>query len=185
MGDFVFPFPGRELALRELSYDYCYEKIPPGDRQGAADRAWEKGAAAARALWEETGGEKDFFLIAGRSGLECRRVSADYVLGGRRYFCEYLSGKGLVTFYTGSVALWAKENNLEMEEAENLILSHEYFHFLEWTKLGLTSRDYQVPMLILGPLKIGKTGIRALSEIGAHGFARTYYEKGKKHETEL
>jgi hypothetical protein len=180
MEDFVFPFPGRELSLKELGYDFCYEKIPPQDRQGAADRAWEKGAAAACVLWEETGGEKNFFLIAGRSGLECRRVPGDYVLGGRRYFCEYLSGKGLITFYTGSVALWAKENNLEMEEAENLILSHEYFHFLEWTKLGLTSRDYQVPILSLGPLKIGKTGIRALSEIGAHGFARTYYEMGKK-----
>ncbi len=60
-------------------------------------------------------------------------------------------------------------------EAENLILSHEYYHFLEWNKLGLTSRDYQVPMVSIGPLHLGKTGIRALSEIGAHGFAHTYH----------
>jgi hypothetical protein len=60
--------------------------------------------------------------------------------------------------------------------AANLILSHEFFHFLECTGLGLTSRMYQVPMIVIGPLKIGRTGIRALSEIGAHGFARTYYD---------
>ncbi len=61
-------------------------------------------------------------------------------------------------------------------EAENLILSHEYYHFLEWNKLGLTSRDYQVPMISIGPLRLGRTGIRALSEIGAHGFAHTYHQ---------
>ena len=37
-------------------------------------------------------------------------------------------------------------------------------------------REYQVPMLTIGRWKIGATGIRALSEIGAHAFARTYYE---------
>jgi hypothetical protein len=180
MEGFVFPFPGRELALEELRHDPCYGKIPPGDRQGAVDAAWQKGAVAAESLWLETGGERNFFLIAAESGLSCRRVPRDYVLGGRRYFCDYISGQGLITLYTGSIALWAEDNRLETEEAENLILSHEYFHFLEWTKLGLSSRDYLVPMLILGPCKLGRTGIRALSEIGAHGFARTYYEKGKK-----
>lgn len=39
---------------------------------------------------------------------------------------------------------------MTLETAQNVILSHEYFHFLEWTKLGLTSREYQVPMLKLG-----------------------------------
>ena len=30
-------------------------------------------------------------------------------------------------------------------------------------------------MISIGPLRLGKTGIRALSEIGAHGFAHTYH----------
>ena len=72
--------------------------------------------------------------------------------------------------------LWAQQNKMTRMEAENLILSHEYYHFLEWNKLGLTSRDYQVPMISIGPLRLGKTGIRALSEIGAHGFAHTYHQ---------
>ncbi len=79
-----------------------------------------------------------------------------------------------MNLYLKSIELWAKENSLDLRSAENLILSHEFYHFLEWTKLGLTSRLYQVPMIQLGKLKFGHTGIRALSEIGAHAFAGTY-----------
>ena len=88
---------------------------------------------------------------------------------------DYLSGRKQISLYTRSIALWAEENKLDDETARNLILSHEYFHFLECNGLGLTSRLYQVPILIIGPLKIGRTGIRALSEIGAHAFAHTYH----------
>ena len=66
----------------------------------------------------------------------------------------------------------------------NLILSHEYFHFLEVTELGLTSRDYTVPMVQIGPVRLGKTGLRALSEIGAHAFARTYHDLLRQKEAQ-
>ena len=103
-------------------------------------------------------------------------------MGRQRYFSDYLSGKNEINLYLRSIALWAEENHMEPRQAQNMILSHEYFHFLECTKLGLTSRDYQVPMLRIGPLKIGRVGIRALSEIGAHAFARTYYERLEQEE---
>ena len=100
----------------------------------------------------------------------------DFVSGNQRYFSDYVAGKNCITLYLRSVDLWAQQNKMTRMEAENLILSHEYYHFLEWNKLGLTSRDYQVPMISIGPLRLGKTGIRALSEIGAHGFAHTYHQ---------
>ena len=100
----------------------------------------------------------------------------DFVSGNQRYFSDYVAGKNCVTLYLRSVDLWAQQNKMTRMEAENLILSHEYYHFLEWNKLGLTSRDYQVPMISIGPFRLGKTGIRALSEIGAHGFAHTYHQ---------
>lgn len=71
---------------------------------------------------------------------------------------------------------------MTLETAQNVILSHEYFHFLEWTKLGLTSREYQVPMLKLGPLKLGKTVCAHFRRSGAHAFARTYYELTEERE---
>jgi hypothetical protein len=171
-----FPFPGFELSGQELSCDYCYAKIPAADRPVIAKAAWEKGTAAAAEIFEKFNGEKDFSVIVSKSGLSCEWIDKDYVIAGRRYFSEYFSAKKQILLYSKSVELWAERHGMDREEAGNLILSHEYFHFLECTSLGLTSRMYQVPMLMLGPLKIGRTGIRALSEIGAHGFARSYYE---------
>ena len=46
MPGYTMPFPGRELAMRELTYDPCYEKIPEEDRAGIVDAAWKKGEAA-------------------------------------------------------------------------------------------------------------------------------------------
>jgi hypothetical protein len=176
MPDNTLPFPSRELADKELSYDYCYAKIPPEDREKIVEMAWQKGVEAAKTVYDRYNGSCDFFAIVRKSGLECVSVNTDYVVGKQRYFSDYLTGRKRIQLYTKSIALWAKQNGLRKREAANLILSHEYFHFLEHTEIGLTSREYQVPMLILGPLKLGRTGIRALSEIGAHAFAWTYNE---------
>lgn len=116
------------------------------------------------------------FAICKANGLTVVERDIDFVSGNQRYFSDYVAGKNCVTLYLRSVDLWAQQNKMTRMEAENLILSHEYYHFLEWNKLGLTSRDYQVPMISIGPLRLGKTGIRALSEIGAHGFAHTYHQ---------
>ena len=175
MYDYALPFPGIELAEKELSYDYCYAKIRPEDRGRIVQMAWERGTAAAKETFAKYGGEGDFFAIAEKSGLSCELVDRDYVMGNTRYFSDYLSGRRSIRLYSRSIALWAEQNQLDEPSARNLILSHEYFHFLECTSLGLTSRLYQVPIIVIGPLKIGRTGIRALSEIGAHGFAHTYH----------
>lgn len=182
MPDYTLPFPGRELAEQELSYDPCYEKIPPEDRPKIVEAAWSKGEAAARRIFEKFGGERDFRKIAENSGLKVCPKDTDYVVGRQRYFSDYLSGTNEINLYLKSVALWAEQNRMSPEDAQNVILSHEYYHFLECNEIGLTSRDYSVPMLRLGTLKIGSTGIRALSEIGAHAFARTYYEQLQQEE---
>lgn len=182
MPDFTFPFPGLELAHEELARDSCYAKIPPEDREGIIAMAWKKGEDAARMIWQRYHGETDFFEIAKQAGLDCQRVDKDYVMGNQRYFSDYLSGENSIRLFTKSIRLWAEQNSLTQQQAENLILSHEFFHFLECTELGITSRQYQVPMLVAGPIKLGKTGIRALSEIGAHAFARQYYEQASCKE---
>ena len=175
MYDYALPFPGIELAEKELSYDYCYAKIKREDRERIVQMAWDRGTKAAEETFAKYNGEKDFFAIAAKSGLSCELVDKDYVMGNFRYFSDYLSGRRLIRLYSRSIALWAEQNQLDEPSARNLILSHEYYHFLECTSLGLTSRLYPVPIIAIGPLKIGRTGIRALSEIGAHAFAHTYH----------
>ncbi|MFT4007166.1 MAG: hypothetical protein QM683_16645 [Lacrimispora sp.] len=176
MNKISMPFPGRELAAEELSRDRCYGKVPECDRPKIIDNAWLKGVKAAELVFGRYRGEMNFMRIIEESGLTCIKVDTDYVVGNQRYFSDYLTGQRRIHLYMKSISLWAGENGMKLNEAVNLILSHEYYHFLEWNELGLTSKDYQVPMLKLGRLKIGRTGIRALSEIGAHGFAGRYYQ---------
>ena len=51
MPDYTLPFPGRELADQELTYDVCYAKILPQDRASIVERAWRKGEQAARDIF--------------------------------------------------------------------------------------------------------------------------------------
>jgi hypothetical protein len=63
--------------------------------------------------------------------------------------------------------------------AEKLIFFHEYFHFLEATSVGEVSNHYKVPIIKIGKYVLVKSGIRALSEIAAHGFSYMLYEKSQ------
>lgn len=176
MNKIPMPFPGREQAEEELSRDSCYGRIPECDREKVINKAWLKGVKAAELVFGRYRGEINFIRIIEESGLTCKKVDVDYIVGNQRYYSDYLTGKRLIHLYMKSISSWAKEKGVEMDEAVNWILSHEYYHFLEWNELGMTSREYQVPMLKLGSLKIGRTGIRALSEIGANGFACRYHQ---------
>ena len=178
MEEFRFPFPGRELADKELTYDPCYARVPEQDRAAIVEKAWQKGSAAARDVFRRQNGSGDFRAIVQNSGLQLNEKDSDFVAGGQRYFSD------CVNLYRKAIELWAQQNALDYETAVNLILSHEYFHFLEVTELGLTSRDYTVPMVQIGPVRLGKTGLRALSEIGAHAFARTYHDLLRQKEAQ-
>ena len=170
-----FPFPSKESAYAEIKRDPCYAKLDEKDLPGIIDRAWETGAAAALSLKDKMGNNDDFFGIAASCGLKVLRRAKDNVIGNTRYFSEYLSGKSEITLYTISIRLWAAENKLSEEDAQNMILAHEFFHFLECTKIGRTSKQVLVPMIKIGSFTLGKTGIGALSEIGAHAFVRAYF----------
>lgn len=171
-----FPFPTRELARKELSWDRFAVRIPEEDKERVIDLAWSKGERAAHMVFEESNGQSDFFKICKDVGMTIIKKDIDCVYGNQRYFSDYVSGTKEITLYEQSCALWAKQNQLEPHEAQNLILMHEFFHVLETTRLGLTSKEYTVPLITIGPCKLGKTGIHALSEIAAHAFTNTYYE---------
>ena len=170
-----FPFPTRELARKELSWDRFAARIPEEDKERVIDLAWSKGERAAHMVFEESNGQSDFFKICKDAGMTIIKKDIDCVYGNQRYFIDYVSGTKEITLYEQSCALWAKQNQLEPHEAQNLILMHEFFHVLETTRLGLTSKEYTVPLITIGPCKLGKTGIHALSEIAAHAFTNTYY----------
>lgn len=173
---FAFPFPSHELAFQELAADRLFERIPFADRQPIVDAAWAKGVRAAQAIFEETKGNSNFIDICQQHGITVVHRDLDCVYGSQRYFSDFVSKQLVVTLYDRSCELWARQNQMSVSAAQNLILSHEFFHILEVTKLGLTADDYQVPTFKLGPLVLIRSGVQALSEIGAHGFAYTYFQ---------
>ena len=61
MPDYTLPFPGRELADQELTYDVCYAKILPQDRASIVERAWRKGEQAARIFFVKNTAVKRIF----------------------------------------------------------------------------------------------------------------------------
>ena len=113
--------PGRELADQELTYDVCYAKILPQDRASIVERAWRKGEQAARDIFVKYGGETDFFKIAADSGIVCECVDKDYISGNQRYFSDYISGQSRIHLYLGAIRLWAQENGMTLETAQNVI----------------------------------------------------------------
>lgn len=160
-----------------LKRDPCYGKIPPDRIQPAFDTAWSIGEREAKRFLSgcPNAGDAPMVELLKRWGFSVKTYDEDYIMGNTRYFCEYLSGTNEVKIYQKSIQVWAEHNGLSYEKSLDLILAHEYFHYLEWHEIGLTSKCCLVPMLKLGPLSLGKTGISALSEIGANAFANYCY----------
>ena len=94
-----FPFPDHDLALKELSYDPCYSRIPAEDRKPITEKAWARGEAAARETFQQFHGSYDFFAICRESGLTLKEKNIDFVSGNQRYFSDYISGKKEVNLY--------------------------------------------------------------------------------------
>jgi len=170
-----YAFPSKELALEELKRDACYRKIKPVDVNELIDQTWSSGEKVANDLVARFPNMCIIDMLK-RLGISFERKDKDNVIGEMRYYCEYYTDKNKIILYKQSACLWAKKNELSYEMAERIMISHELFHYLEMKEIGLLSKSYLVPMLTIGSLHIGKTGIRALSEIGAHAFANRFIE---------
>lgn len=168
-----FPFPDRAASRAELEGDPVYFKIDAERVDTVFEDAWNLGAGEARKFLARhtADGKLDMVAVLREKGVRLLREDIDNIVGNRRYFCEYFSNKNILKVYVKSVALWCGANGFEFEEGLNVILSHEYFHYLEWHHIGQTSKRCLVPMLKLGSFSLGKTGVPALSEIAANAFA--------------
>ena len=51
MPGFTYPFPTKDLAYQELTYDYCYNKIKEEDKERIVDEAWKKGEETAKEVF--------------------------------------------------------------------------------------------------------------------------------------
>lgn len=169
-----FPFPDKTACLEELKRDKYADRIPEGDWQGILEAAWDRGESAAHDCFQQ--GKTDIYQVVEQANLQINRIDRDMVVGGTRYFAEIYVKTGTVNIYTPSVALWTRHNSLTERQAEELILAHEYFHYLEYTILPPAKDIYQIPILRLFGCTLMSAGLRSVSEIGAHSFTRNYYQ---------
>lgn len=176
MENIIFPFPDRESCIKIYKDDPCYSKIPVDERDTVFNKAWDTGIAEARAFLEKHEMRPlSMEEVLRENGYRIETQDTDYVIGKSRFFCELYPSKHLVVIYKQSVQLWADSQGMEYDKAKNIILAHEFFHHFEANKIGWVSKQCQVPMLVLGELRIGKTGIASLSEVAANAFANEFY----------
>lgn len=177
MNQKIFPFPDKESSMDILKNDPCYAKIPEDRVEDVFEDAWLTGIEEAQKFISSYCLDLDFDMmkILGKLGFEIIQQDIDYVMGNIRYFCEYFPEKNQIYVYNKGIDLWAASNDLESEHSRNIILAHEFFHYLEAKKLGWISKRCLVPMLKIGKFSFGKTGIAALSEVAANSFANEYY----------
>lgn len=167
-----FPFPNKEDSIQELYRDVVFKKIESDKVQEIFEDAWSVGDREGELFLErDPDAAHDMLTFLKKQGVTILKKDIDYVLGNQRYFCEFMSQQNVIKIYEKSVALWCKENDLEYEEGLNMILCHEYFHYLEWNVIGQTSKRHQVYMVKIGPFHFGSTGVPSLSEIAANAFA--------------
>lgn len=169
-----FPFPDRVSSREELKRDILYRRIPAEERTAICDTAWDIGVRTAKTILKKS--KNDIRGIIASHKLDIKWEDTDKVVGNIRFFGEYLVNKNLIVMYTQSIAKWAKENGISNRQAQDLILAHEFFHFLEVSKIGSVSDQYSIPVLKIGSRVLLYGSIKALSEIGAHGFSRTYFD---------
>lgn len=172
-----FPFPSKEAAREELMRDVSISRVPKEDIDLILNVAWERGAETAKKIKKTNEDYLRFDNIISKYNLKIIDKDIDYTVGKTRYFSEYYTKKKVIIMYLKSIEKWAIYNELSNDEAYNLILAHEFFHFLEYTRIGLTSRLYTRPLVQFGKFKVGKTGVKAMSEIGAHAFVYELFSK--------
>ena len=96
-----FPFPDRENSMQELLSDYVFPKIEKDKIQEMFDTAWSIGEQAADAFIGQWGQENRVSMreVLQRSGVKIIEKDIDYVVGKRRYFCEFFSGTNVLKIY--------------------------------------------------------------------------------------
>lgn len=178
MTDERFPFPNKSSSMELFQRDPCYKKIAYHDVDSVFERAWNTGVNEAQRFIADHCVKKSRVMvdILKDLGFILDFKQKDCVVGDIRYFGEYQSAQNAICIYKDAVQLWADAQELPYDIAQDIILAHEYFHYLESHKIGWVSKQYQVPMIVFGRIKLGKVGIPALSEIAANAFANEYYK---------
>lgn len=163
------------LALCELSNDIMFEKIPKDKINYYINESLRAGYLVAeqymgcdiRDMYKESNIKIQFHKVS--------KGSFGIILRGQM---EIGKEDAKVEIYEDSIHTLANKSAMEgiralsYDEALNLQLSHEYFHFLEYRNKKVVSEQLD-PIIIQKVFNIKRTAhINRCSEIAAHAFAK-------------
>jgi len=164
------------MGYVELMRDTIFEKIPKERRLELINYAIETGQNTARNIAKEYG-TKNVISIAKKLGVEVVYSPNENVIGGIKKRADYLMKPPTIIVYKESISeiLHLTKHQpfrtLKKEEIVAAHIAHELFHHIERTRIGQVSQRFKVDIVKLGPFRI-RSGIRSLSEIAAHSFAK-------------
>lgn len=169
-----FPFPNHVACIEVIQQDILFRKIPECKYEELITAAWNWGESAAKALIKK---ESDIFYSLKKENFCVIRYEEDRVVGTLRCFAEIYPKIKTINLYKKAISQWAENNFMRYCLAEKLILSHEFFHYLEYAGYIPTAKCiYPVPTLTIRNRVLISTGIYAVSEIGAYAFSKVYFD---------
>lgn len=163
-------FTDEFLAFLELKQDMLYHKIPREKIPYFIDEALSFGKSCAQEL--STKKIKELFAESGISIKKESHNGVFFKVELRAQFESDRKGNNLIYLYQASIDKLAKANNMSNEQVTEIVLAHEYFHYIEDQRSQDISEilDSIVTMRILGIARTAK--IRRASEIAANAFAK-------------
>jgi hypothetical protein len=167
-----------EIGMWELKNDLLFNKIPLEQQQEFIDLAWNIGSTTAVRYCREyhTDIPTEFVAKLGLTLIELEQVAS---IPQIRICSEYYSNPKRIVLYKNTI-----EEEIEKLKAKGimefdkylkireLFIAHELYHHIECHDIGVTSQKGRIVICKIGPFRI-TSGVKALSEIGAHGFTKT------------
>ncbi len=163
------------LALCELSNDLLYHKIPQGRISYYIEESLKLGRTEA-----EMHRGQDILKLCEENKIEVEYIKTSKKKYGVSYRAQVEMDKKhtKIMIYEGSIRDLSQNSGYEgrkpllYEEALAIHLSHEFFHYLEYTKEDFVSERLEAIETIKLPFFTRKVRINRCSEIAAHAFAK-------------
>lgn len=166
-----------ELGIWELKSDVLFHKIPENKYFEFIDFAWGIGIETAKKYINRLSTNVPSEMIE-KLGISILETEKGFSSPEYKIYSEYYSNLKKITLYKKNIInefeQLSNKNITDIKDysrMRELFIAHEIFHHIECHDIGLTLKKKKVVTFKIGPFKL-TSGVRALSEIGAHAFTK-------------
>lgn len=156
-----------------LSADPKSDKIDERNRILLIKKAEAMGKDTAKKIISDSAWKENSTLVQyiEGMGIEIIHKDEDFLVKDIRYCAEIYPKKKSIFLYDQAIKKWAEDQKYSVETAEIFILAHEFYHYIEFTNNSFASNLFSTPIIKLGRVEIGRSGVMKLSEIAGNAFA--------------